>query len=139
MNCGIFKTSELLSKNSNGQDLLNQVVGDKQIIALDGDDLQRVLACGNVVTISEGLGDTVKDALDTGLQSVQSQNINFKEIKGALVTITIRDKEIDTMEAMDTISSFFDRFSDEATLLWGLSIDSRLSQMYRLVLWFVKN
>ena len=39
MNSGIFKTSELLSKNSNGQDLLNQVVGDKQIIALDGDDL----------------------------------------------------------------------------------------------------
>ena len=139
MNSGIFKTSELLSKNSNGQDLLNQVVGDEQIIALDGDDLQRVLACGNVVTISEGLGDTVKDALDTGLQSVQSQNINFKEIKGALVTITIRDKEIDTMEAMDTISSFFDRFSDEATLLRGVSIDSRLSQMYRLVLWFVKN
>lgn len=138
------QTSELLREledEQKSQEMLVRIVGNSQIVAIDTQDIKKVLSCGSDVIICEGYGDHARIALDEALRPAQAHHINLSHVNAVLVYATIRTDRFDytkNMEAFDAFNSFFDTLP-QAIVVWGLSTDTEQQQTFKFTLWLVPN
>ncbi|MDY6265838.1 MAG: cell division protein FtsZ [Prevotella sp.] len=111
------------------------------LINLDFNDVKTVLKDGGVAIMSTGYGEgegRVKQAIDDALNSPLLNDNDIYNAKKILLSINFSsDKDNNsglTMEEMNDVNDFMDKFGDGFELKWGLAIDPELGKKVKVTI-----
>lgn len=112
------------------------------IINLDFNDVKTVLKDGGVAIMSTGYGEgegRLKQAIDDALNSPLLNDDNIYNSKKILLWICFSDekdnnKEPLTMEEMNDVNDFMNRFGSEFELKWGVAVDPELGNKVKVTI-----
>ncbi|WP_288152260.1 cell division protein FtsZ [uncultured Prevotella sp.] len=111
------------------------------LINLDFNDVKTVLKDGGVAIMSTGYGEgegRVKQAIEDALNSPLLNDNDIYNAKKILLSINFSsDKDSSsglTMEEMNDVNDFMDKFGDGFELKWGLAIDPELGKKVKVTI-----
>ena len=109
------------------------------IINLDFNDVKTVLKDGGVAIMSTGYGEgegRVKKAIDDALNSPLLNDNDIFNSKKILLSIAFASEKKDnpglTMDEMNDVNDFMEKFGDDFELKWGLAIDPELGSKVKV-------
>lgn len=108
-------------------------------INLDFNDVKTVLKDGGVAIMSTGYGEgegRVKKAIDDALNSPLLNDNDIFNSKKILLSIAFASEKKDnpglTMDEMNDVNDFMEKFGDDFELKWGLAIDPELGSKVKV-------
>ena len=111
------------------------------IMNLDFNDVKTVLKDGGVAIMSTGYGEgegRVKQAIDDALNSPLLNDNDIYNSKKILLSITFSNEtganQTLTMDEMNDVNDFMDRFGSEFELKWGLAVDPELDKKVKVTI-----
>ena len=109
------------------------------LINLDFNDVKTVLKDGGVAIMSTGYGEgegRVKKAIDDALNSPLLNDNDIFNSKKILLSIAFASEKKDnpglTMDEMNDVNDFMEKFGDDFELKWGLAIDPELGSKVKV-------
>ena len=109
------------------------------LINLDFNDVKTVLKDGGVAIMSTGYGEgegRVKKAIDDALNSPLLNDNDVFNSKKILLSIAFASEKKDnpglTMDEMNDVNDFMEKFGDDFELKWGLAIDPELGSRVKV-------
>jgi cell division protein FtsZ len=103
------------------------------LINLDFNDVKTVLKDGGVAIMSTGYGEgegRVRKAIEDALNSPLLNDNDVFNSKKILLSIAFSDQENEnqelTMDEMNEVNDFMEKFGDDFELKWGLAVDPEL-------------
>lgn len=110
------------------------------LINLDFNDVKTVLKDGGVAIMSTGYGEgegRVKKAIDDALNSPLLNDNDVFNSKKILLSIAFASEKNDnnaglTMDEMNDVNDFMERFGDDFELKWGLALDPELGNKVKV-------
>ena len=109
------------------------------LINLDFNDVKTVLKDGGVAIMSTGYGEgegRVKKAIEDALNSPLLNDNDVFNSKKILLSIAFASEKKDnpglTMDEMNDVNDFMEKFGDDFELKWGLAIDPELATGFGL-------
>ncbi len=109
------------------------------LINLDFNDVKTVLKDGGVAIMSTGYGEgegRVKKAIDDALNSPLLNDNDVFNSKKILLSIAFASEKKDnpglTMDEMNDVNDFMEKFGDDFELKWGLAIDPELGNRVKV-------
>jgi len=136
-----FETTKLLEEMADSEkakNLLTEIAGSYQFVALDTNDIRTIISQGNFALICCGYGEKCIDALNEAISALQSQNKSISQAKGILVTVSIKEKHDGMMEAAKALDTFLDSLSTTCKFKWGLSAEEGQEQPYKVTVMYVE-
>ena len=111
------------------------------IMNLDFNDVKTVLKDGGVAIMSTGYGEgegRVKRAIEDALNSPLLNDNDIYNSKKILLSITFSSERGEnqtlTMDEMNDVNDFMDRFGSEFELKWGLAVDPELGKRVKVTI-----
>lgn len=111
------------------------------IMNLDFNDVKTVLKDGGVAIMSTGYGEgegRVKRAIEDALNSPLLNDNDIYNSKKILLSITFSNEKGEnqtlTMDEMNDVNDFMDRFGSEFELKWGLAVDPELGKRVKVTI-----
>ena len=111
------------------------------IINLDFNDVKTVLKDGGVAIMSTGYGEgegRVKRAIEDALNSPLLNDNDIYNSKKILLSITFSNEKGEnqtlTMDEMNDVNDFMDRFGNNFELKWGLAVDPELGKKVKVTI-----
>lgn len=111
------------------------------LINLDFNDVKTVLKDGGVAIMSTGYGEgegRVKKAIDDALNSPLLNDNDVFNSKKILLSIAFADEKKDnsglTMDEMNDVNDFMEKFGDDFELKWGLATDPELGSKVKVTI-----
>lgn len=111
------------------------------LINLDFNDVKTVLKDGGVAIMSTGYGEgegRVKKAIDDALNSPLLNDNDVFNSKKILLSIAFADEKKDnsglTMDEMNDVNDFMEKFGDDFELKWGLATDPELENKVKVTI-----
>ena len=111
------------------------------IINLDFNDVKTVLQDGGVAIMSTGYGEgegRVKQAIEDALNSPLLNDNDIYNSKKILLSITFSNEKSEnqtlTMDEMNDVNDFMDRFGSGFELKWGLAVDPELGRKVKVTI-----
>lgn len=107
---------------------------------LDFNDVKTVLKDGGVAIMSTGYGEgegRLKTAINDALNSPLLNDNDVFHSKKVLLGINFASKDLDdglTMEEMNDLNDFMEKFNDNFELKWGLAIDPELGDKVKVTI-----
>ena len=109
------------------------------LINLDFNDVKTVLKDGGVAIMSTGYGEgegRVKKAIEDALNSPLLNDNDVFNSKKILLSIAFASEKKDnpglTMDEMNDVNDFMEKFGDDFELKWGLAIDPELGSRVKV-------
>ncbi|MBR1401249.1 MAG: hypothetical protein IJ562_06620 [Prevotella sp.] len=124
---------------ANRSALLKEFVNENAIVKLTEKDVNDFLQCEGHLIVVRGCADKMKEALEQAKNDKQLQGYDLKQAKGMLVNISlISPYNIDCMEAMDQLNTFFNNFdSDDCKILWSLIQKEKQNNKFKITICFI--
>ncbi len=111
------------------------------LINLDFNDVKTVLKDGGVAIMSTGYGEgegRVKQAIEDALNSPLLNDNDIYNSKKILLSIAFANEKGEnqtlTMDEMNDVNDFMDRFGSEFELKWGLAVDPELGKKVKVTI-----
>ena len=111
------------------------------LINLDFNDVKTVLKDGGVAIMSTGYGEgegRVKQAIEDALNSPLLNDNDIYNSKKILLSISFSNEKSEnqslTMEEMNDVNEFMNRFGSEFELKWGLALDPELGKKVKVTI-----
>ena len=111
------------------------------LINLDFNDVKTVLKDGGVAIMSTGYGEgegRVKQAIEDALNSPLLNDNDIYNSKKILLSIAFSNEKGEnqtlTMDEMNDVNDFMDRFGSEFELKWGLAVDPELGRKVKVTI-----
>lgn len=111
------------------------------LINLDFNDVKTVLKDGGVAIMSTGYGEgegRVKKAIDDALNSPLLNDNDVFNSKKILLSIAFANEKKDnsglTMDEMNDVNDFMEKFGDDFELKWGLATDPELENKVKVTI-----
>ena len=111
------------------------------LINLDFNDVKTVLKDGGVAIMSTGYGEgegRVKQAIDDALNSPLLNDNDIYNSKKILLSISFASEKGEnpglTMDEMNDVNDFMQRFGSEFELKWGLALDPELGKRVKVTI-----
>lgn len=111
------------------------------LINLDFNDVKTVLKDGGVAIMSTGYGEgegRVKKAIDDALNSPLLNDNDVFNSKKILLSIAFASEKKDnqdlTMDEMNEVNDFMEKFGDDFELKWGIAIDPELGNKIKVTI-----
>lgn len=112
------------------------------LINLDFNDVKTVLKDGGVAIMSTGYGEgegRVKQAIEDALNSPLLNDNDIYNAKKILLSISFANDKADstsnlTMDEMNDVNDFMNRFGSEFELKWGLALDPDLGKKVKVTI-----
>lgn len=136
-----FETAKLLEEMADSEkakNLLTEIAGSYQFVALDTNDIRLIISQGDFASICCGYGEKCIDALNEAISVLQSQNKSINQAKGILVSVSIQEKRDDMMEAVKTLDTFLDNLSTTSKFKWGFSAEEGQQKPYKVTVMYVE-
>jgi cell division GTPase FtsZ len=131
------KLLEEMADSEKAKNLLTEIAGSYQFVALDTNDIRTIISQGDLASICCGYGEECIDALNEAIRALQSQNKSISQAKGILVTVSVQEKD-DMMETVKTLDTFLNNIPTTSKYKWGLSAEKRQQQPYKVTVMYVE-
>ena len=116
-----------------------EIITTHGLINLDFNDVKTVLKDGGVAIMSTGYGEgegRVKKAIEDALNSPLLNDNDVFNSKKILLSIAFASEKKDnpglTMDEMNDVNDFMEKFGDDFELKWGLAIDPELGSRVKV-------
>ena len=118
---------------------ISDLITTTGLINLDFNDVKTVLKDGGVAIMSTGYGEgegRVKKAIEDALNSPLLNDNDVFNSKKILLSIAFASEKKDnpglTMDEMNDVNDFMEKFGDDFELKWGLAIDPELGSRVKV-------
>ena len=126
-----------LEDESKREELLEGIVGQKTLLSLAYEDVLAALDCEGYVVMCEAEAEY----LQIGIRQIMNPPLSvlphydFYEAKKIILSVTINELEMVTMEEMNHLNEFMSEFDNSVEVRFGITVNKKQKPRFKIVVW----